>query len=151
MIPKKRIILTVLVSLLIIAGGCSKSGSNRQDSNSAPVHLTSQTFKEKVFNYEKNKEWKYEGDIPCIVDFYADWCAPCKKVAPILEDLSKEYSGKINVYKVNVDSENELASAFGIQSIPALLFVPASGQPQMVAGALPKEGFVKAINEVLLK
>jgi thioredoxin 1 len=113
-------------------------------------HLDKETFKEKVFNYETNKEWKFAGDKPCMVDFYADWCGPCKMVAPILEELSGEYEGKINIYKVNTDKEQELASVFGIQSIPSLLFVPAEGQPQMAMGALPKESFRKAIKDVLL-
>jgi len=112
-------------------------------------HLTTATFKEKVFNYETNTEWKFEGTRPAMVDFYADWCGPCKMVAPILEELSKEYDGKIDIYKVNTDQERELSSAFGIQSIPSLLFIPVGAQPQMAMGALPKESFKKAISEVL--
>ncbi len=114
-------------------------------------HLTKQTFFEKVFNYEQNKEWKFEGKLPCIIDFYADWCQPCKIVAPILEELSKEYDGKINIYKINTEQETELAAAFGIRSIPSMLFCPADGQPQMAVGALPKETLIKAIDDVLLK
>ncbi len=114
-------------------------------------HLTKQAFFEKVFNYEQNKEWKFEGEIPCIIDFYADWCQPCKIVAPILEDLSKEYEGKVNIYKVNTEQETELAAAFGIRSIPSMLFCPHDGQPQMAVGALPKETIIQAINDVLLK
>ncbi|MBN1633438.1 MAG: thioredoxin [Ignavibacteria bacterium] len=114
-------------------------------------YLTAQTFKEKVFNYETNKEWKYEGEVPCIIDFYADWCGPCKMIAPVLEELAEEYDGKIMIYKVDTEKEQELASVFGIRSIPSLLFVPKDGQPQMAVGALTKEGFVQAINEVLLK
>jgi thioredoxin len=112
-------------------------------------HLTKETFKSKVFNYETNKEWKFEGDKPCIVDFYADWCGPCKMVAPVLEDLSEDFSGKLNVYKVNTEEEQELAAVFGIRSIPSLLFVPVEGQPQMAMGALPKETLVKAFKDVL--
>ena len=112
-------------------------------------HLTADTFKEKVFNYEKNQEWEFEGESPCMIDFYADWCGPCKMVAPLLEELSKEYDGKIDIYKVNTEDERELAGVFGIQSIPSLLFVPKDGQPQMAMGALPKESFVRAIKEVL--
>ncbi len=114
-------------------------------------HLTKQTFLEKVFNYEENKEWKFEGKLPCIIDFYADWCQPCKIVAPILEELAVEFEGKINIYKVNTEQEVELASAFGIRSIPSMLFCPAEGQPQMAVGALPKETLIQAINDVLLK
>jgi thioredoxin len=114
-------------------------------------HLTKQTFLEKVFNYETNKEWNYEGDLPCIIDFYADWCGPCKMVAPILEELAEEYKGKINIYKVDTEVEQELAGVFGIRSIPSILFCPADGQPQMAQGALPKETFQKAIEDILLK
>jgi thioredoxin 1 len=112
-------------------------------------HLTKETFLSKVFNYEKNKEWKYEGEKACIIDFYADWCGPCKVVAPVLEDLANDFDGKINVFKVDTEAEQELASVFGIRSIPSFLFVPADGQPQMALGALPKETFVKAFKDVL--
>ncbi len=112
-------------------------------------NLTKGTFKSKIFDFETNKEWKFEGDKPCIIDFYADWCGPCKMVAPILEELSKEYQGKINIYKVDTEQEKELSAAFGIKSIPSILFVPQNEQPQMAAGALPKPAFEKAIEEVL--
>ncbi len=113
-------------------------------------HLTKQTFLEKVFNYEVNQDWKFEGNAPCLIDFYADWCAPCKMVAPILEELSKEYDGKINIYKIDTEAEQELAGAFGIRSIPSLLFIPMEGQPQMVQGALPKSQLKQAIDDILL-
>jgi len=112
-------------------------------------HLTKETFLNKVFNYETNKEWKYEGEKPCIIDFYADWCGPCKVVAPVLEELAKDFDGKITVFKVDTEAEQELASVFGIRSIPSFLFVPSEGQPQMAMGALPKETFVKAFKDVL--
>ena len=112
-------------------------------------HLTKDTFKEKVFNFETNKEWKYEGNTPAIIDFYADWCAPCKMVAPILEELKEEYGDKLEIFKVNTEQEQEISSMFGIQSIPSLLFIPTEGQPQMAMGALPKETFKKAIGDVL--
>jgi thioredoxin len=111
-------------------------------------HLTIDTFKTKVFNFEVNKEWKFEGDAPCLIDFYADWCGPCKMVAPILEKLQGEYGDKLNIYKVNTEEEGELAAMFGIQSIPSLLFVPKEGKPQMAMGALPKETFEQAFKEV---
>ncbi|MEA3316816.1 MAG: thioredoxin [Bacteroidota bacterium] len=111
--------------------------------------LTKETFKEKVFDFEKNKNWKFEGDVPCMIDFYADWCQPCKMVTPILEELEKEYEGKINIYKVDTEAQQELAGMFGIRSIPSLLFVPKDSEPQMAQGALPKETFVKAIKDVL--
>ena len=112
-------------------------------------HLTLDTFKQKVFDFEANKEWKYEGSVPCMIDFYADWCGPCKIVAPVLEELQKEYGDKIVIYKVNTEDEQQLAGMFGIQSIPSLLFVPVEGQPQMALGALPKPTFEKAIADVL--
>jgi thioredoxin 1 len=111
--------------------------------------LTKETFLEKVFNYEQNKEWKFEGELPCLIDFYADWCGPCKMVAPILEELSEEYKDKINIYKVDTEAQQELAGAFGIRSIPSLLFCPKEGKPQMAQGALPKEALVTGINSLL--
>ena len=111
--------------------------------------LTKETFLQKVFNYEQNKEWKFEGKLPCIIDFYADWCGPCKMVGPVLKELAEEYQGKLNIYKVDTEAQQELASAFGIQSIPSILFVPLNGKPQMAAGALPKNALKKAISEVL--
>jgi thioredoxin len=113
-------------------------------------NLTKETFLEKVFNFEKNKEWQFEGDLPCIIDFYADWCQPCKMVAPILEELSEDYKGKINIYKIDTEVERELADAFGIRSIPSILFCPKDGQPQMAQGALAKETFQQMIDDVLL-
>lgn len=116
-----------------------------------PVHLTAETFKQKVFNYEENsQEWVFEGDKPCIVDFYADWCKPCRLVAPIMEELAKEYEGQINVYKVDTEAQKELARVFGIRSIPSVLFCPMKGKPQMTQGALPKETFTKVVDEFLL-
>lgn len=113
-------------------------------------HLTKKDFLEKVFNYEKNSEWVFEGTKPCLIDFYADWCGPCKMVAPVLEELSDEFEGQIDIYKINTEVEQELAAAFGIRSIPSLLFVPMEGQPQMAMGALPKEAMKEAIDKVLL-
>lgn len=113
-------------------------------------HLTKETFLEKVFNYEKNQNWSFAGDKPCLIDFYADWCAPCRMVAPILEDLSKEYDGKINIYKIDTEAEQELAAVFGIRSIPSLLFCPVDGRPQMAQGALPKDSLKEAIDKILL-
>jgi len=111
--------------------------------------LTKDTFFEKVFNYEKNKEWKFEGSIPCIIDFYADWCGPCKMIAPILEELSDTYDGKINIYKVDTEDQKDLSAAFGIRSIPSMLFCPKDGEPQMAQGALPKHQLEQIISEVL--
>ncbi len=114
-------------------------------------HLTKETFLKKVFDYENNKEWNFAGELPCIIDFYADWCGPCKMVSPILEELAEEYEGKINVYKIDTEAEQELAGAFGIRSIPSLLFCPKDDQPQMAQGALPKDALKEAIENVLLK
>lgn len=111
--------------------------------------LTMDTFKNKVFNFEENQEWKFEGDLPCLIDFYADWCGPCKAVAPVLEELSEEYAGKVNIYKIDTEAEQQLAAMFGIRSIPSLLFCPKDGKPQMAVGALPKDSLVQAIDEVL--
>ena len=111
--------------------------------------LTKETFLEKVFNFSENKEWKYEGDVPCIIDFYADWCGPCKAIAPVLEVLSQEYAGKINIYKVDTEVEQELSAAFAIRSIPSMLFCPKEGEPQMAQGALPKQELERIIKDVL--
>ncbi|MEO6188898.1 MAG: thioredoxin domain-containing protein [Ginsengibacter sp.] len=116
----------------------------------ATVKLTTQDFKEKIFDYEKETDWKYRGPIPAIVDFYADWCGPYRMVAPILEELSQEYDGRIVIYKVDTDVEQELSAIFGIQSIPSLLFIGADGEPMMQAGALPKHQVVKIIKEKML-
>ena len=113
-------------------------------------HLTKETFLEKVFDYTNNKEWEFKGNLPCIIDFWADWCQPCKMVAPVLEELSEEYAGKINVYKINTEEQQELAGVFGIRSIPSLLFCPVNNKPQMSVGALPKESLKEAIQNVLL-
>lgn len=111
--------------------------------------LTIDSFKEKVFNFEENKDWKFEGSLPCLIDFYADWCGPCRTIAPVLEELAEEFDGKLNIYKVDTEKERELASLFRVQSIPSLLFVPTEGQPQMAMGALPKDTFKKAFKDVL--
>ena len=112
-------------------------------------NLTKETFIEKVFDYENEQEWKFKGDKPAIIDFYADWCGPCKMVAPILEELSKEYEGKVDIYKIDTEDQQELAMTFGIRSIPSILFIPKEDTPQMSMGALPKQAFEEAIKEVL--
>ena len=112
--------------------------------------LTKETFLTKVFDYEKNQDWKFNGELPAIIDFWAPWCGPCRMVGPVLEELSEEYKGKVNIYKVNTDEEQELGSVFGIRSIPSILFVPTIGQPKMAVGALPKEAIKEAIEKELL-
>ncbi len=124
---------------------------SQEVSQEKPENLTVETFKQKVFNYDKNPDnWVFEGDLPCIVDFYADWCRPCKLIAPIMEELAVEYKGKINIYKVNTEQQRELSALFSIKSIPTVLFIPMKGKPQMSAGALPKESFKQVIDEFLL-
>lgn len=117
----------------------------------ATIQLTTQDFKDKVFNYEKEQEWRYTGSLPAIIDFYADWCGPCKMVAPVLEELSEQFKGELLIYKVNTEVELELSSVFGIQSIPTFLFIPVNGDPMMQPGALPKKAFQQVIEEHLLQ
>ena len=117
----------------------------------ATIKLSTQDFKDKVFNYETETEWKYSGKLPAIIDFYADWCGPCKMVAPVLEELAKEYDEKIIIYKVDTEAEMELASVFGIQSIPTFLFIPVDASPMMQPGAFPKNVFKEIIEDHLLK
>jgi thioredoxin len=112
-------------------------------------HLTTEEFKEMIFDYTTKKEWDFQGDKPTIIDFYADWCGPCKFVAPVLEELANEYKD-INIFKVDTEAEQELSAAFGIRSIPSILFIPMTGEPQMAQGALPKQTFENVINKVLL-
>ena len=115
------------------------------------IKLTTEEFKQKVFDYTNAEEWKYNGTLPAIIDFYADWCGPCKMVAPVLEELSKEYEGKLLIYKVDTEKEEEVAAVFGIRSIPTFLFIPVNGQPMIQPGALPKKAFQQVIEERLLK
>ena len=116
------------------------------------IHLTKADFLAKVANYETDpKEWKYLGDKPAVIDFYADWCAPCRMIAPLLEELAAEYGDEIYIYKIDTVKEQELAAVFGINSIPALLFIPMNDQPQMVMGAVPKPKLKEIIDKVLLK
>lgn len=114
------------------------------------IQLTTQDFKDKVFDYEKEQEWRYKGSLPAIIDFYADWCGPCKMVAPVLEELAEQYKDELVIYKVNTEKEMELSSVFGIQSIPTFLFIPQDGDPMMQPGAFPKKVFQQVIEERLL-
>ena len=114
------------------------------------IQLTDAAFKQKIFNYEISEQWKYEGNIPAIVDFYAEWCRTCRVMSPIVEQIAGEFAGKLLVYKVNTDEEQKLSQSLGITSLPTLLFIPQKGQPQASAGGLTKESLIKAINDVLL-
>jgi len=160
----KNLRTLLLLLAAIIAVSCSNSTETKaQNDQSAAteihkgeegktIHMDKTMFIEKVMDFENNKEvWSYLGDKPAIIDFYADWCKPCKLIAPIMEELADEYKGQIYVYKVDTQVERELASVFGIRSIPAVLFIPMEGQPQMSTGALPKETFKGVIDDFLLK
>jgi len=148
------LLLAITLTVFAISKEVIKSKTNTQlkeEKKMGTIHLTKAEFLKKIANYESNPtEWKYLGDKPCIIDFYASWCGPCKIIAPILEDLAKEYEGQIYIYKVNTEEEQELAGAFGIRSIPSILFCPLVGTPQMAQGAIPMNTFKKAISEVLL-
>ncbi|MBV5283968.1 MAG: thioredoxin [Paludibacter sp.] len=156
---KKIVFASILLAFALSACAEKNSEKKSEEINQqkevkkmGTIHLTKAEFLSKVANYEANPtEWKYLGDKPCIIDFYASWCGPCKTIAPILEDLAKEYDGQIYIYKINTEEEQELAAAFGIRSIPSILFCPMTGAPQMAQGALPKDAFKQAITDVLLK
>ena len=150
---KKKILLSVLISSLFFIN-CKSEKPNvavsKGEGESAVIMLDNDSFKKLVFNYEQNKEWKYEGDKPAIIDFYADWCAPCRQLSPLVDEIAREYKGKIVVYKVDTEKERALSQSMGITGLPTLLFIPAEGQPRISMGALPKESLVKAVNEILL-
>lgn len=114
------------------------------------IQLTADKFKEEVFDYTTGKEWKFKGNIPAIIDFYADWCGPCKMVAPVLEELSEDYKDKVVIYKVDTEVEQELSAVFQIRSIPSILFIPVNKQPMMQAGALPKSALENVIEKELI-
>lgn len=161
-------ILSVVLVASIALFGCNSSNGNGQTTDGTPVTTGDKTvagnetgkviqmdkamFIERVFNYEANPDkWVFEGDKPVIIDFYADWCGPCKKIAPIMVQLAEEYKDQIVIYKIDTEKERELAQVFAIKSIPSILFIPADGQPQMTMGALPKAEFEKMVKTILLK
>ena len=153
---KRLMIWAVSLVSLLFAACETKAKTNdnqsKNDNKMKTIDLTKADFLTKVMDYEANpQEWKYLGDKPAIIDFYASWCGPCKMVAPILEELAEEYDGQIYIYKVNTEKEQELAAMFGIRSIPSILFIPMGEQPQMAMGAMPKSSFKEAIDKVLLK
>ena len=146
----KRIIILAALSFTILLTNCNSTSGNANKASSAITSLTNETFKANIYNYPMNQQWKYEGKLPAIVDFYATWCGPCKKLSPLLEDLAQKYAGKIIVYRVDVDAEQQLAQSMGISSMPTLLFIPANGQPQQSVGLVSAEILEKMINEILL-
>lgn len=112
--------------------------------------LTAEQFKHDIFDYTQSKDWKFKGDLPTIIDFYADWCGPCQAVKPILDELAVEYTGKVNIFRVDTEAEQELSAVFGIRSIPSILFIPVNSEPMMQAGALPKSALKEVIEKQLL-
>jgi len=151
----RRIVFIWAIIGAVFASCNAQTGSGKNDKTKKTmktIHLTKADFLAKVANYEANpEEWKYLGDKPALIDFYADWCGPCKMVAPILEELAAEYDGQIYIYKIDTEAEQELAAVFGIRSIPSLLFVPMNEDPQMARGAIPKPQLKEAIEQMLLK
>jgi len=150
---KLTFILLFLASLSMNACNSNAGANDGTPGNTdgQVVKLTAESFQQLVWDYKKNpQEWVFKGDQPVIIDFYADWCRPCKMVGPIMEELSKEYKGKVRIYKVNTDEQRELAGLFQIQSIPAMLFIPKNGKPQMSVGAQQKPAYVDMIKNVLM-
>lgn len=152
----RLIIFSIILAFNTLSCSAKKEkttvNNNKTENKMGTIELTKAEFLTKVMNFEKNpKEWVFLGTKPCVIDFYATWCGPCKMLSPIMEELSHEYAGKVDFYKVNTEEQQELAAAFGIQSIPSILFCPMGEKPQMAMGALPKETLKQAINEVLLK
>ena len=145
-----KILTTILAAFLIVLAASADEPQPKKTVK--PIELNKTAFIEKVFNYEENPEvWKYAGDKPAIVDFYATWCGPCRITSPILTELAAEYGEEIYIYKIDVDKEPELAATFGIRSIPTFIFIPMGENPQVAQGALPKKSFKEAIDKILLK
>lgn len=137
----KRIFILGSIFALMVFSCSNSTTSNTVNDAIQPIQITTEQFKKLVFDYTKSKEWKFEGKTPVVIDFYADWCGPCKRMSPILDQLQKDYKGKVVIYKVNIDNERELAGLFGIQSIPSFLMIPLTGKPQMIMGMMDKEKF----------
>jgi len=147
----------LVISVISCKGQSEKSNSLTRPEVATPAHITKTDFLNLVMDYEKNtKTWVYQGEMPCLIDFYADWCAPCHIASPILEDLARKYAGEINIYKVDIEKEKELASVFGVQSIPTFLFCPMEGNPTISSGIAnspeaTRNMFIQQIEELLLK
>ncbi|MCL2040734.1 MAG: thioredoxin domain-containing protein [Bacteroidales bacterium] len=142
-----RIVIKMVFGALFLAAAMTLSAQTEKK----PEMLTKETFLEKVWDFDKNPtEFVYKGDKPCVIDFYADWCGPCRKIAPYMEEFMKTYSGEIYVYKINTDQQKELAAMFQARNIPMVLFVPMKGQPQKTVGAYPKEQYQQMIETILL-
>lgn len=162
----KKTLFVFAAALAIIISGCNSQGSTEtiqteeqtesnsdiaDDGNIHPEYLTTVDFQQKIWDYKGNpSQWNYQGDLPCVIDFYADWCKPCKQIAPIMDELADHYDGKVKIYKVNTDKERELSSIFGIKSIPSILFIPTDGKPRMQSGAMSKEAYMSIIDEIVL-
>ena len=144
----------LFIGLMAIAGCYNNPGLNNQANAGAEgqvIHMTTASFQQLVWDYKANPQaWLYRGDKPCIIDFYADWCRPCKMVAPIMDELAAEYKGKVTIYNINIDEQRELAGMFNITSIPAVIFIPKSGKPQVSVGAMQKSAYVEMIQNVLM-
>lgn len=147
----KRFFASLIVLCALLSTSCAQTSKEEKNEKASVVQMNKQMFLDKVFDYTTGAtEWKYQGDKPAVIDFYATWCGPCRMVAPILKDLAKEYGDSIVIYKVDTDKEKELSMAMGIQSLPTIVFIPSAGQPQIIVGAADKATFRRAIDEVLL-
>lgn len=147
----KRILASLIILFALFSTSCAQNKKEEKKEETPVIQMDKQMFLDKVFDYTSGTtEWKYKGDKPAVIDFYATWCGPCRMVAPILKDLAKEYADSIVVYKVDTDKEKELSMAMGIQSLPTIVFIPQTGQPQIIVGAADKATFRRAIDEVLL-
>ena len=154
----KNLKFPLIIGLVLLSGIAISFANNNKPANTKitvtdetgeVIYLDKETFKEKVFNYEANEAWQYQGKVPAILDFYADWCGPCKQLSPVLKQLQKEYGDKIQIYKINTDKEKELAATFGIRSLPTIVFIPMEGEPQAALGFRPKNDMETMIKEVL--
>lgn len=142
--------LLTIILCTAFAFSCNAQEKKSTDDVGKCIHITAEEFNKKIDN-TNDKEWKYLGNKPAIVDFYADWCGPCKMIAPVLEEIATERSKDIVIYKVNVDEYPELANQFGITGIPALLYIPMKGDPELVTGFMKKEDIEKNIKNILKK